>query len=165
MDFELNSVDEIMERQRTGRTFLWIGMLAVVCFVFGFAGIVIYFANASFPIVVLAGLVAIIVLAIPYAIWQHPRTGLFMLYGGAMLFEGATNGFNAAPNIPTTFVPFFWNLNNVGNNFHVGGLGPLKFSLAEVIIILTLVSWVVRTVQPFVSKSAAECHMARTVST
>jgi hypothetical protein len=63
-----------------------------------------------------------------------------------MLFEGTTNGGSQVMTIPTTFVPFFWNLNNLGRQYGTEALGPLKFSLAEILMVITFVSWLVRAV-------------------
>src|SRR5258708_4820404 len=146
MSIEYANIDDLVRHHRTRNAYLALGMVAVSVFVFGVAGVVFHLTNLPGPIIAIIAVAAGMVVVTPFLVWNNPRFGLYALFGATMLFEGTTNGYNQTATIPTTFVPFFWNLNNLGRLYGTEALGPLKFSLAEILIVITFLAWLVRAI-------------------
>src|SRR5438128_2260194 len=146
MSIDYASIDDLVRAHRTRNAYLGIGLVAVSVFVFGVAGAVFHLTNLPEGIITRIAIAAGLIVVMPFLIWNNPKIGLYVLFGAAMLFEGTTNGGSQTATIPTTFVPFFWNLNNLGRQYGTEALGPLKFSFAEVLMVITFLAWIVRTI-------------------
>ena len=121
------------------------GLVTTVILIIGLIG-AIYNVGMSWVFGTWAAIGVFTVLAIPVLIWNNPKVGFYIIVFGTMLFEGVTNGYGATDKIPTSFVPFFWNLNNLGGQFGSSVLAPFKFSIAEAILVMTLVVWMVKAI-------------------
>jgi hypothetical protein len=134
-----------MSQQRTRRMLLMTALVATVTVIFGVMGALLY-VNVSGPIVWLVGLSAWILIALPVVVWQKPKLGFYILFTGAMFFESVSNGYGVRTDVPTTYVPFFWNLNNLGYHYGTAVLEPFKFSLAEMLMVVTFLTWLVQSI-------------------
>jgi hypothetical protein len=139
------SVTELMSQQRTRRVMLMTALIAAVTLVFGAMGALLYF-NVSGAVTAVVGLAIWIMLVLPVAIWQNPKLGFYILFAGAMFFESVSNGYGVRTDVPTSFVPFFWNLNNLGYHYGTAILEPFKFSIAELLMVTTFTVWIVQAI-------------------
>jgi O-antigen ligase len=133
--------------QASGRlrrnTVLGLVVLAV-CVVVGTMTAVAYFVPQADPTKLLVGSFVIIgCIALPVLICYQPRLGLYILFVGALLLPGTHE--LATPTMPTSYVPFWWNLSTIGAfNLGTSALTGVAFSPAELIMVLTFVIWFVR---------------------
>lgn len=92
----------------------------------------------------LIALCAVAFLALPLVIWNNPRVGFYLLVGAACLF------LQAPPTIDhdvASRVPLFWNISTIGEYYaHTTALSFLHMNLAEGIMLLTALFWVMRQV-------------------
>jgi len=142
------TAEELMKGQRTRSVFLLSMLIATVVLVFGMMGGLLYFfPTLPGPLVWLLGTSLFIALAVPVIVWNNPRLGFYMLLTGIMLFEtdpGEARFTNV--RVPTMRVPFFWNISSIGQHYGTHVLDPLVFSIAELLMILTVLTWLVRSI-------------------
>jgi uncharacterized membrane protein len=140
------TVDDIVRNQRMKRTVLMMGLISTLLLIFAVIAGLFYFVNVSAQVAFIAGFGVLIVVVVPFIVWNNPRAGFFMTLFSSMIFEGVSNGYGATATVPTSYVPFFWNINNAGANYGTSALDPLKFSLAELLIALTIITWIIRSI-------------------
>lgn len=139
------TTEQLMAGQRARRNLLLFALLATLFLVFGAMGGLSYLLpHLSAAAVAVIGVALFVCVALPVLIWQEPRRGLYLLLTGGFLFEVDPRGLNPIP--PTARFPFTLNLNNIGEIYGTQALAPLKFSPAEVIVVLTFLAWIVRSV-------------------
>jgi hypothetical protein len=129
------------------RSYLLLGwLITVTLLVVGAMTALTYFYPETAPLpVYITGLIAFIVLMLPVLIWKHPQTGIYILFAGALLFP--SNPIIPLPTMPTGYVPFWWNLSSSGLYYaHSNSLSAVVISPAEILMLLTFVTWLVRSV-------------------
>jgi hypothetical protein len=139
------STTELIRQQRTRRALMTALLAATVTLVFGTIGALMHWTNIPGPSAWLVGVVLFIVLALPVFIWNLPRAGFFVVFAAALLFGGLPGRFFDS-GIPTSLVPFWWNISTTGQTFGVRALNGLAFSPAEICMILVTLAWIVRGV-------------------
>ncbi len=139
------TVDQFRKDQQVRSGLLMFALVFTVMLIVGIVGAFVWF-NVSWFVAVLAALGVFFVCSIPVLVWNNPKYGFYTLFFGTMVFEGVTNGYGASSIIPTSYVPFFWNLNNLGQQYGTGALNPFKFSIAEGVMLLTFISWIIRQI-------------------
>jgi len=140
-----SSAEQLMASQRTRRALLMGLLITTVVMVFGTVAALAYFTQVHAGIAVLLGLALFLTFALPVAIWNQPRVGLYVLFAGVLLFGGDPAYPN--PHVPTTYVPFVWNLSIAGQTYLSSRvLEPLIFSVAELLLLYTLVVWLIRAI-------------------
>src|SRR5204862_505504 len=79
---------------------------------------------------------------LPVLIWRYPQIGIYILFGGSLLFPSVPSP--AIATMPTSFVPFWWNLSSAGFYYsHSTSLGAIVISPAEILMLLTFLTWLV----------------------
>src|SRR5512140_403056 len=140
-DVTRESVDELLRQRRNRQWLLTSALVATVLLVFGSMGAVLYLAPKIDGIVVfLIGGTLFLALAIPVLVWNYPIAGFYILFAGASLFEVTPSMGTITEN-----VPFFVNVNVFARSHYIGGLDGLKFSPAEMLMVVTFLCWLVRT--------------------
>jgi hypothetical protein len=139
------STTELIRQQRTRRSLMMTLLAATVILVFGVIGGLMRWTNMPGPSAWLVGVVLFAVMALPVFIWNLPRAGFFMVFASALLFGGLPGRF-FDPGIPTSLVPFWWNISTTGQTFGVSALNGLSFSPAEISMILITLAMIVRGV-------------------
>ena len=136
----------MLARRRRTRMLVWAGMLTSLAIVFGCIAAISYLSpqTGALPLC-LVGLVAIAAVWTPFVLWNNPPLGLYLIFVSALLFPGT--GGTAVTTIPTTYVPVWWNISSIGQYLgHTGALNAIAVSPAELIIVLTGLFWLVRSV-------------------
>ncbi|MEP6754335.1 MAG: O-antigen ligase family protein [Chthonomonadales bacterium] len=136
---------ELQRQSKTRNAMLMSALVFTTVLIIGIIG-AIYNFGMTWEFGLYVGIGILVVIAIPVLIWNSPKVGFYFVFFGTMLFEGVTNGYGANSLILTSNVPFFWNLNNLGGQFGSSALGLFKFSIAEAIIVLTMVVWIVKAI-------------------
>jgi hypothetical protein len=140
------SVDQLARHKRSRDLIL----LALTTLVMAGAAAVMVALQLRAPamspaVLLLIGGLLVVCLAVPIVIWNEPRVGLYLMVTGALLCGGMPG--TGISTMPTSLIPFWWNLSTVGQFYgHTGAFNALVFSPAEAIIVLTFVSWLVRSV-------------------
>ncbi len=138
------STEQLLTAQRNRKSRLFLMMIAVVLVIFAVVTVVSYLAPTLPAYALLAlGLVVLVLISTPVLVWNNPRVGFYILIGAVMLLEMDPR-ISGAEKLPTKFLPFFLNLNNVGEAYGTRILSPIKFSLAELVIVSTFLTWIVR---------------------
>src|ERR1051326_8982953 len=58
-----------------------------------------------------------------------------------------SNPRNSLPTMPTSYVPFWWNLSSIGQYYsNTAALNAIVISPAEILMVITLVTWLVRAI-------------------
>ena len=142
-DTQYTSAHELRSKLRLRRNLLMALLTAVLTLIFGvMVGLSYFMPKIQSALILTIGVLMVTSLIVPVIIWHNPRAGLFMLFAATTLLDNDPRVANAQKL--TANVPFFLNLNNIGDVFHIAGLQPFKFSPAEFIITLTLLSWLIR---------------------
>lgn len=140
------STEQLLSAQRNRRNRIFILMISVVLIIFTVVTVVSYIAPQLPSAALFAlGIVIFALISTPVMVWNNPRVGFYILIGAVMLLEMDPR-ISGAERLPTKFLPFFLNLNNVGDMFGTRALNPVKFSLAELVIVSTFLTWIVRGV-------------------
>ncbi len=136
----------LLAQQASRRRWLMVGTVLCVLLVTGIiAAVAVLQPKASPGGTLAAGLVVVVVAAIPVVVWNWPRFGLYVL-AITSIACGAPQG-SQTILVPTTYIPFWWNLSIAGRTYGLGNaLAPIVFSPAELIWILTAVCWVMRRI-------------------
>src|SRR5690349_21081892 len=113
IDNSYPTIKQLEESKHLRRNVLiWI-MLAVVLAVVGTMTAVAYFLPDTDPTKIMMGGVAVLIcLTLPVVLCYQPRVGLYILFASALLFPGGR--ITAPPTMPTSLVPFWWNLSTTG---------------------------------------------------
>jgi hypothetical protein len=140
------SVNELMAAQRTRRLLLASLLAAVVLSVFG-AMMLMAIMSERMPahLIVTAGLGIFVALAVPVAIWNNPRLGLYILLACTMVLEAFPMDMQTYPGL-TKYIMIWPSINSMGRQFGTTVLDPIKVSAAEVIMLLALLSWLIRSI-------------------
>lgn len=142
------SAEQLMKEQRARSAFLMGLLVLTILLVFGLmGGLLFFFPTLPGPVIWLIGVVLFLFLAVPVIVWNNPRIGFYILLVGVMLFE--TNPGEAAyrnVRVPTMLVPFFWNISTIGRSYGTTVLEPLVFSIAEALMVLTFLTWIIRSI-------------------
>ena len=142
-DTQHHSTSELLSQQRLQRNVLAALLAGMLTLIFGvMVGLAFLMPKAQPPLILLVGVLMVITFMVPALIWWNPRVAIFMLFGATTLFGSDPRVSN--PQKLTANFPFFLNLNNIGDVFHIAGLQPFKFSPAEFIAVLALLSWLIR---------------------
>lgn len=139
------STTELIRLQRTRRAVMTTLLVAAVTLVFGTIGAFMLFTNVSGQIAWLLGAVVFASLALPVLVWYYPRAGLYILFVAALSFGGSPGRFYD-PLIPTSLVPFWWNISIIGQNFGITALNGISISPAEIFMILAFLTWLIKMV-------------------
>ena len=142
-DTQFPSAKEMLGQQRLRRNIILALFVATLGTVFGLmVWIAFKMPNVKPPTILMLGTALFICLVVPVVIWNYPRAGLYALFAATTLFPADPRSNNT--HKLTTGVPFFLNFNNIGEQYHIGGLAPFKFSPAELLIVLTLLAFLIR---------------------
>lgn len=138
--------ERLLAQQAARRRWLTALLTFVVLLVTGTIGAVtMLMPGAPAAGSLLAGLVVLVCLAIPVLIWNFPRLGVYLLTATAIAC-GAPQG-NQTWVIPTSYIPFWWNLSIGGRTYGLGdALASIPFSPAELVWFLTATVWFIRRV-------------------
>ncbi|HEV2474159.1 MAG TPA: O-antigen ligase family protein [Chthonomonadales bacterium] len=129
--------------QRRRATVVTLALFTTLAAAYGTMSALTYIApGVSGPVVIALGVTVCICVALPIVIWQNPTMGLYALFVGGLLFEGGNR-----PYLPTTWVPFWWNISSIGQkDAGTTLMNAITLSPAEVLILLTALIWVVRSI-------------------
>ena len=142
-DTQYPSMKEFVGQQRLRRNFILALFTATLGAIFGVMVWIAYnMPRVQPPMILMLGALAFTCLVVPVVIWNHPRAGLFIVFAATTLLPADPRSINQQ-KITSNF-PFFLNLNNVGEQYRIGGLGALKFSPAELLVVLSLLAWLIR---------------------
>lgn len=123
------------------RDWLVFGLMALLLISFGLYVAIGVFApekSAMAPILCIA---IFFTFGIPIAIWNRPQLGIYIIALCACLFVQSPKEGEADP---LTLVPLFWNVSTIGYNYlNTHALSVVQFNLGEIIIVITVLSWVV----------------------
>lgn len=138
------SVGDLLAEQRTRSRALMTYLVVTVVLVFGAMGALTYLAPVTPNYSVgLVGFSVFICLAIPVAVWNNPRIGLYLMVVGSLLLGGGS--YMVRDTIPTTYVPFWWNISTISMFYaRKDALKALVFSPAEVLMVITFLAWLIR---------------------
>lgn len=140
------SVNELMAAQRSRRLLLSFLLAGVVLSIFGAMVVMAIMSERMSALAILtAGLGIFIAMAIPVAIWNNPRVGLYILLACTMVLEAFPMDMNNYP-APTKYIMVWPSVNSMGRQFGTTALDPIKVSVAELILLLTVLSWLIRSI-------------------
>lgn len=146
LDTYYPSVNEL----RTGRKLrrnLIIALLIFMCLsiVGPMTAIVYFFPEIDRNRAILVAMGLLVVLWLPIIIWFRPRVGVYVIFTGSLLFPSTVTKY--LPTMPTSGFPFWWNLSSTGT--YVGQTSAftgLAISPAEIIMLMTFMTWLTKTV-------------------
>lgn len=146
LDVNSYSADRFAQGLRIRRRVVFSLFIAMVLLVFGTMAAILFFApHVNHLAVWLVGLTIFLTVAVPFAISYEPRYGVYLLFGSAILFAG--DPAKMIPTMPSSAVPFWWNVSIAFHTFaNSNALDMLVFSPAEVIFLITGLSWIIRGV-------------------
>ena len=140
-----NSVDELYAEKRQVQRILYTGLILAALIVFGVIGLMLnLFPKVNGGLIGIVGITTLAVLIFPVIVWNNPRTGIYILFALAALF-GFTPGMSTI-TIPTSYVPIWANISTIGRWYGTTSLTSISFSPPEVIIVITLLAFLVRTI-------------------
>ncbi len=140
------SLEELKAGQRLRKTLVMALVAITVILVIGTMTAIAFFVPQTEPSTVLiAGLAVITCILVPTLVCYYPRAGVYFLFCSALLFPGTS--MTSIPTMPTSYVPFWWNLSTVGQVYvSTNALKALSFSPAEFLMVLTILTWIIKTV-------------------
>jgi hypothetical protein len=140
------TVEQFDQRNKSRRNVVFLLLMVALLIDFGAVAGLSY-AAPKLPGAVLAGVgfVLFAVMTLPVIIWQHPMVGFYIIFTGAMLFEAIPINYLKV-GVITSMVPFWFNLSSAGEMYGSHALSPIKFSLAEMIMVWTIFSWGIRAI-------------------
>ncbi len=140
------TMEELKTGQRLRKTLVMALVAVTVILVIGTMTAIAFFVPQTEPSTVLiAGLSVIVCIAVPTLVCYYPRAGVYFLFCSALLFPGTSVA--SIPTMPTSYVPFWWNLSTVGQVYvSTNALKALSFSPAEFLMVLTIVTWLIKTI-------------------
>lgn len=135
---------QLMAGQRTRRQIIF-GLLLVALILVCSAMAALSYLYPKTPGYALgfAGLGVFVLLALPVVIWHKPHAALYILFCGTSIFG---EGFSIRATIPTSYIPMWLNISTVGQQYGTQVLSPLVFSIAELLMIVSVLSWIVRQI-------------------
>lgn len=136
---------DLIAQQKMRRNVMLLLMVALLAVVMGLMVTLSFVAphlEAGTLLTIGGGIV--VCLMVPVIIWNYPRYGLMLVFLCTTLLDMDPRAQNTQKL--TSNIPVFLNFNNIGEIFHIGGLSAFKFSPAEIIIVLALLSWLVRSI-------------------
>ena len=140
----LNDVQDYVASERARKNWILVQMFALILFVFGIYVAIRLFVPKALPFAPILSFSAFLFILLPVLIWKAPRMGLYILVGFATVFMQVASGFDRDP---TAYVPVFWNIGTIVEHYSgSGALGWIHINIAEVIIIMTMLSWTVRQI-------------------
>ena len=150
----LDTAQEYIARAKTRRNWLMFLMLSVMGVSFGIYILIRFFAPKALPFAPILSLASLVMIVLPVVIWNNPRAGLYIIVFCATQFMQVAGGFERDP---MAYVPVFWNVSTTVEHYtgSTGGFGWLHANLAEAIMVLTIVSWLIRQI------SLRELHIRR----
>lgn len=135
---------QLLSQQRTRRTLVFSLMIVAVVIVCAAMGGLGYFFPKIPPFVLGAvGIAAFTMMVVPVIIWHNPRFAVYLLFSGVMIFG---EGYSTRATIPTSYIPMWLNISTVGEQYGTGALKMFVFTIAEVLMVLATVSWLVRAI-------------------
>jgi hypothetical protein len=137
------STTELMRQSRNRRAMMTALLCATVAVVFGTIGALLLLTNIQPVFAWLLGLVAFTVFAIPVMVWHSPRGALYGLFIAALLFGGSPGAYFDVV-MPTSLVPFWWNVSIIAQNWKVTALNGFAFSPAELVMIMITLTWLIK---------------------
>lgn len=139
------TVAEFQEGMRARSRYLLVLTLAMVCAVIG-AGVTVLIVSPTAPVYLpwLVAVIAFCVIAIPVLIWNHPRVGMYILLATALLCTRDPG--EVDPFFPLSYLPFWLSASITGRTYGSRILEGMIFSPGEIIMAITAISWLVRTI-------------------
>src|SRR5579862_6917519 len=137
-------VTELLERQRLKRTAAWLVLSLVVTVIFSTVGVCLYFTQMPLIAAFAVGLVLMVCVSIPVVIWRDPRIGFYMSLLSVFLFGGASGISHAT--MPSGYIQYWRNISSIGQSYGSSALNGLAFSPAELIVMITTIAWLIRTI-------------------
>lgn len=149
------SVRQLLVERNHRQIMLYLVNMVVLLLVFGLILLLVHGLPGALPFIhsgkcvppiaiFAVCLLLIVVCLVPILIWYNPRLGLFALFTATTFIDMDPRALNT--HKLTAYLPLFININNVAEKYHLPGMGMMKFSIAEVLIALTLFFWIVRTI-------------------
>src|SRR5579883_2322933 len=119
-------------------------MLAVLTIMAAIYYVTNVYAPKALPYAPLMSLAAMALLALPVAIWNNPRVGVYVMAMSACLFKQAPIDIERDP---FSRVPVFWNLSTIGQVYgKTNALEFAHFNIGELVILTTIIAWLVRQI-------------------
>jgi hypothetical protein len=134
----------IADKQRRTRVII-AALIATVIIVFGIMGGLLFFLpKVSGYVAFAVGCAAFIMIAIPVLVWNKPDTGIYILVLASILLADTRTG--SGPTIIFAYAPVWQNLSTLGRLYGTNALKPLSFSPVEVLMVITTLAWLVRSI-------------------
>jgi len=132
--------------QKLKRNFVTTLVVAAICVVVGTMTAIAYLLpQQDTPKIMFATAALLALLAIPVVVAYRPQLGLYIVFIGSLLFPQTHD--LQVPTMPASYVPFWWNVSTIGQtSWQSNNLNGLAISPAEIIMVLTFLVWIVRTV-------------------
>src|SRR5262245_47202759 len=140
------TTDDFIAGKKARGVLLTTWLIAVTLLVVGAMTILtLFFPNIAPTPVYMVGLVAFLALMLPVLIWQYPQAGVYILFAGALMFPSGPRA--ALASMPTSYVPFWWNLSSAGQYYtNSRTLNAVVISPAEILMVMTFLIWIVRAI-------------------
>ncbi len=146
LDTQFPSLQNLKQAQTNRRRLVMGFMVLILALVFGVMLTVMRSTNEDRTTFVIgSGLVMLVCMAVPVAIWRNPRVGIHLLLIGVAMFPGIQ--INHSAHVLSENIPFWLNGSSIGEAFaNTYAFKMLIISPAEGIMIVTFLAWIIRMV-------------------
>ncbi len=145
LDSNLLSTTEYIKAKRVRSNLLLFCMIASLIVILGTSAL-LFFMDPHITVsgVFAFALAVFAIITIPVIIWNFPRFGIYFLIVSAIIFaEPATTTLST---VPTSVIKLWINFSTIGQMHGTNALKPLSFSPAEIVMILTTLAWLIRSI-------------------